>query len=631
MPKPEPAIDVLHADRETGAPVVIGVPFPRGALKQAAALSVLAPNGVPCPAAVRPLVTWPDGSVRWALVTMLAREPGRHRLKIGRKPTGPAKAEHAVQLRQDSGTATLDNGLVKIVLASHGRGPLQEITAGGRAWLSRAEDLRLVVNDADTTRETERQVQVLEQSPLRTRVRVSGCHVDADGRELLQYRLDVELWAGWPVLRLDYQFINLERGRDEVGIDRLGLEWDLPLGTDARRHFVQSIHGLSYLPRDVFNPAPVAICADDVCGPAHVADPAMLLDSVQYPSHLRPPLIGAGEWLGVGDGSGSVYLRMQDFIEMRPKRLSSAGRQVALEIWPAAQGRLALPQGRSRRQVLSVALSDQSALSAGNAERLLAAPWHEGRAVVAPAWLRRTGEFEVDRLLTPGTNIRFEKYLRWLVDLSTPQDMFDLGDTIDSGYCRTYVPVPNNVPLKPGAPALPRVFLARGHSPLAEWSVPQFYEPVWTNNEYDALFALCTELMRSGRGDLWHLARWSARHNIEVDFVHYHDDPQQHRGVPQHSVNHNRSGSIPSHYWTQGLLQYYCLTGDRDVLEIARAVGDKIIEDFAVPAFRELFWSFTRELGWPTLALAHLVDITGDPRYAKQLDEIVAYLMQVKR
>jgi hypothetical protein len=117
---------------------------------------------------------------------------------------------------------------------------------------------------------------------------------------------------------------------------------------------------------------------------------------------------------------------------------------------------------------------------------------------------------------------------------------------------------------------MPPVYLALTHNQLAEWAFPQQYEPVWTNNEYDSIFAVCTEIMRSGRADLWQQARWAARHNAEVDFVHYHDDPQQHRACPQHSYRHNRSGAVLSHFWTQGLLQYYCLTGDQDVLEVAR-------------------------------------------------------------
>jgi len=624
----EPSIEVLVSDQEFGGlPVVIGVPFERGSVVGLSSLAVTAPSGKPCVAAARPLVMWPDGSIRWALLALQSTEGGPHRVSLDHPYGQRSAVASPVTLTHSGDLTTLENGLVRVALGAAGPGPVREIMALRHAYLPRPEDLRFVVNQAGTTYDASRTIRVVEESKLRTRVRVAGAHFDPSGQRLLNYRLDVELWAGWPVLRMDYQFFHLEPGREEIAVDRIAMEWDVALGKETQRHFVQSAHGLLYVRREVFNPAPVAILADETCGPPHVEDPAMLLDDTRYPLHLRPPLTATSDWLGVGDGQRSLYIRMQDFTQMRPKRLASSGARLELEIWPASHGTLTLPQGRSRRQVITVAFSDQPQLSPGQVEKLLDGPLYEGRAVVDPAWMRRCGEFEADRLMAPAANVRFEKYLHRLVNPSTPQDMFDLGDTIDSGYCRTYIPIANNMPLKRNAPALPRVFLAAPHSPFAEWALPQLYEPVWTNNEYDAIFALCTEIMRTGRAELWTLARWFVRHNIEVDFVHYHDDRQQHHGTPQHSCRHNRSGSIPSHFWTQGLLQYYCMTGDPDVLEVATALGDRIIEDLTVPELRQAFWGFTRELGWPTLALAHLADITQEPRFVRQLEEILQYFM----
>jgi len=621
-----PAINIHAADAERGLPAVIGLPFEQGALKDAAALSVVVPSGQKCPLAARPLVRWPDGSVRWALLAVQARETGPHHIVPGISvpPT------HAVSLEQGGGAVMLDNGLVRVALAADGPGPISEITALGHAYLAKQKDLCFVVNEADTRQEGERTLEVLEQSPVRARARISGAHYTQAGKRLLNYRLDVELWANWPALRLDYHFFNLEPGHTELDIHRIAMEWEVNLGKENRCHFLQTNHGLLFYPREVFNPAPVAICADELCGPAHVEDSAMLLDDTDYPRHLRPPLIGTDEWLGAGDDSHAVYVRMQDFIQSRPNRLAGDSNNVKLEFWPASRGTLALPQGRSRRQVVT-AVFNENWLSAVEAERLTRGLFYEGRATIDPAWLRQTGEFEADRSFSPGTHARFEKFFHRLVNLTMAQDMFDLGDTIDSGYSHTYIPVPNNPMLRKNAPALPRMYQATAHNPMMEWALPQLYEPVWTNNEYDSIFAVCTEIMRGGRADLWQQARWAARHNIEVDFVHYHDDRQQNRATPQHSYHHNQSGCVLSHFWTQGLLQYYCMTGDPDVLEVAAALGDKIIENLTIPEMRENFWGYSRELGWATLALAHLADITGDRRYAIQLDEILDYFMHYQR
>lgn len=636
MPLAQTSVEVLldGAPLPTGLPVAIGVPFERGSVLDAADVALTDPVGNPVPAAARALVKWPDGSVRWALISWLATQRGTHHVSVCKAESLIPTMENAVRVTRDGDTVTLDNGLVSIVLSATGKGPVHDITGLGHAYLARPDGMRFVVGTADTTRESARTIQVLEDSPLRVRVRVAGAHYDRNGQRLLSYRLDAELWAGWPTLRLDYQFFNLEPDHENIPIERIAMEWDLAMNATTQRHFLQNSHGLMYVPREVLNGAPVAIVADDQCGPARVEDPVMLLDDVKYPAHLRPPLVGTSEWLGVSDASRSVYVRMQDFMEMRPKRLISDERTLHLEFWPSSKGLPALPQGRSRRQVVTIAFSDQSKMTAEHVEQNLDAPLHEGRAIVSPAWLHQTGEFDMDRQIQRGANVRFERYLGRLVNLKTPQDMFDLGDTIDSDYCRTYLPIPNNLSLKPNAPALRRVYLASPslwHTSFADWAMPEFYEPVWANNEYDGIHALCSEIMRAGRGDLWPLARWCARHNIEVDFVHYHDDRQQNRGSPQHSGNHNRSAAIPSHFWTQGLLQYYCMTGDPDVLDVAMALGDKIIEDLTVLEFRESFWGFTRELGWPLIALVNVWDITGEERYRRQLDEITEYVISHDR
>jgi len=626
-----PSVEVLQAESEKGGlPVVIGVPLERGAVRDTAALTLIGPDGQARPVAVRALSAWPDGSVRWALLAFEATQKGRHTVSAA-SGAACAAPPQPVTLTSSSDEAAIDNGLVRVVVSADGPGPIREVRALGHSFLGLPEDLRFVVGDADTTREKARTIEVMENSPLRARVRVKGAHFDASGARLLDYRLDVELWAGWPTLRVDYHFFNLEKGREEIQVDRMAMEWDVALGAKTQRHFVQSMYSLRYVPREVINPSPVAIVADETRGAAHVEDPAMLLDDIHYPLHLRPPLVDSSDWLGVSDGTRSLYVRMQDFAAMRPKRLASDGSKLELEFWPASQGKLTLFQGRSRRQVVTFAFCDSPKLSPADVQRLLDGPLCEGRAVIGPQWLRQRGEFECDRVVTPGVNVRFEKFLHRLVSLHTPQDMFDLGDTIDSGYCRSYITIGNAQPLKRNAPEMPRVFLAVPHSVFAEWAIPQLYEPVWTNNEYDAIHALCTEIMRTGRGELWQHARWFVRHNIEVDFVHYHDDLQQSRGTPQHSFKHNRSGAILSHFWTQGLLEYYCMTGDQDVLEIATALGDKIIEDLTLPELREAFWGFTRELGWPTLALAHLYDITREQRFLKQLEEIVAFFMSYDR
>ena len=234
-----------------------------------------------------------------------------------------------------------------MTVCQSGPGVLGELVCDGHAYLAAPEDLHFCVDEASTLRESRRAVRVVEQSRLRIRLRIEGAHHRPGGGRCLNYRLDVEVWAGWPAVRLDYHYFNMEPGAPAQHIERIALEtaWRLK-GGRTQRHFLQRNYGLFYVSRHVFNPAPVAIVADLSRADAHVEDPAMLLDDVDYPFYLHAPLVSTQDWLGAGDGEHAVYVQMQDFLAARPNRMTSEGNRLAVEVWPSTAGGLELPQGR---------------------------------------------------------------------------------------------------------------------------------------------------------------------------------------------------------------------------------------------------------------------------------------------
>jgi len=634
----KPTIHVAYGDPSpAGLPVSLGVPFPAGMLHAETPLAVESPGGELRAATGRPLAWWPDGSVRWCLLGFGAREAGPYQVRLWDAPVAPV-AE--VTLSQEGERWTIASDRLRVTVCETGPGVIGELVCDGHAYLAAPGDLHFCVDDASTRHEQQRTVRILEQSPLRVRLRVEGAHFRPDGARCLNYRLDVEVWAGWPTMRLDYQYFNLEPGQSEQRIDRIALDTAWNLGAETQRHFLQQNYGLFYISRHVFNPAPVALASDFSRSFAHVEDSAMLLDDVDYPFYLHAPLIDTHEWLGAGDTEHAVYLQMQDFLAARPNRLTSAENRLAAEVWPATAETLELPQGRSRRQTLTLAFVTREEVAGGTAKlsnapiqapkgvaAKLTAPVFEDRASVDPAWIASCGEFNQDHFLPVGQHVRLEGYLARLVRLDLPVTKFDVGDT-NSHYNSSYAWINSDLvqPLA-GAPAMPRIF--PGGSPTQTYL--DCHEPVWTNNEYDVIHAFAGELMRTGRIELWPTLRHTARHNIEVDFLHYSDHRWLHRATPAHSARHTTTGAYPSHFWTQGLLEYYCLTGDIDALEVALALGDKTVENFADPELRAVLWGFNREIGWSILALAYLYDITREERFKPLLDEMVAYLIDFNR
>jgi hypothetical protein len=629
-------INVAYGDAcAAGLPISVGVPFRAGVLRNANTLLAIAPSGEKRPASGRALAHWPDGSVRWCLISFGARESGAHELRLD-ETVAPTTSLHVEQNGTDW---TIDDGNLQVMLCEIGAEPIRSLRCDGHEYL---RSLAFTVDEASTQHETQRTIRIIEASPLRARLRVEGAHFNAAGVRHLSYRLDVEVWAGWPTVRLDYQFFNLEPGADFRRVERIALDAKWNLGTQTERHFLQNNYGEMYLSRHVYNPDPVTLVTDFSRGETHVEDAAMLLDDVDYPFYLHAPLVSTHDWLGVQNEARAVYVQMQDFLATRPNRISSESSGTSIEFWPRSAGALELQQGRSKRHTVTFSfakreeqstregttkLSHAPQQAASGVSAALGALCHEERACVVPSWNTHCGEYDQNNVLPFGQHVRIENDLAHFMRLDMPDSKFDVGDT-DSPYNSSYSMISEELvhPL-PGAPAMPRTW--PGQTP------PQTYidchEPVWTNNEYDAIHAFANEIMRTGRHDLLRTLRLAARHNIEVDFLHYSDHRWTHRATPAHSARHTTTGAYPSHLWTQGLMEYYCMTGDEDALEVAVALADKTVENFTDPEMKPVLWGFNREVGWSVLSLVHVYSVTREERFKGVLDELVDSLIQFDR
>ncbi|MEO6908477.1 MAG: beta-L-arabinofuranosidase domain-containing protein [Abditibacteriaceae bacterium] len=633
-------IDVAYGDPcESGLPVSVGVPFQAGVFRDTDSISVISPSGEQRPAAGRTLAHWPDGSVRWCLVSFGAHESGSHEL-LWSQPEFLSPI--AVSVGHSGSDWLIDTGRMRLTLSENAPSPITSLCCDGHEYLSDAQALIFSVDEASSQHEEKRNIHIIEVSPLRARLRIEGAHYDSSGERNLSYRLDVEAWAGWPTVRLDYQFFNLEPGADSRQISRVALDVEWNLEEQTERHFLQENYGLMYVSRHVFNPDKVGIVTDFSRGDAYVEDAAMLLDNVDYPFYLHAPLVSTYPWLSVQDEKRAVYVQLQEFVETRPNRIASEGRRMEVEFWPKSAGSLDLPQGRSKRHTVLLSFAEHKQETIANqTAKLSHAPYqaptgmasalgalcYEERACVSPAWLAHCGEFDQNTVLPHGQHVRIENNLAGFMHLNMPNSKFDVGDT-DSHYTSSYSLLSEDlVPSLAGTPKISRVW--PGKAPTQTYL--DCHEPVWTNNEYDAIHAFANEIMRTGRHDLLSTLRLTARHNIEVDFLHYSDHRWLNRATPAHSVRHTTTGAYPSHFWTQGLIEYYCMSGDEDALEVAVALADKTVENFTDAEMRPVLWGFNREVGWSVLSLVHVYDITREERFKPLLDELVDSLVSFDR
>ncbi|MBT4141482.1 MAG: hypothetical protein HOE48_26490, partial [Candidatus Latescibacteria bacterium] len=142
-------------------------------------------------------------------------------------------------------------------------------------------------------------------------------------------------------------------------------------------------------------------------------------------------------------------------------------------------------------------------------------------------------------------------------------------------------------------------------------------ELVWTNNEYDFPHAMFLLFAKTGERRFRDTGLVAAQHWIDVDFCHHSDDPMKMGGQPIHTAGHVTGGVTPSHEWTEGLLDFYHLTGKREAYDKAVSIADNMIRHLNSEKFTKLGGFAARETGW---AMRGLIAVYNETKEQKYLD-----------
>ncbi len=163
----------------------------------------------------------------------------------------------------------------------------------------------------------------------------------------------------------------------------------------------------------------------------------------------------------------------------------------------------------------------------------------------------------------------------------------------------------------------------------------------WGNIEYDTQHGFLQEYARSGHEAWFDLGEQAARHNVDVDTVHYAADPYQVGAVYVHCLCHvggyyeagfvdggiAGGGFSVCHTWTEGNLEYALLTGDRRALETALQVADH----FDGTYLNNYDFTNMRLPGWHLILTAGAYRATADPYYLNAGRIIVERVLERER
>lgn len=154
-------------------------------------------------------------------------------------------------------------------------------------------------------------------------------------------------------------------------------------------------------------------------------------------------------------------------------------------------------------------------------------------------------------------------------------------------------------------PNLGYTYSQRGHDEL-----------VWTNGEYDTPRMLLMQYARTSSRSWFEAGEAAALHWMDIDFLRDSPNPRWAGGLCCHEGDHRVAAYAgPSHEWTEGLIDYYHLTGRDEALATAESIGDNVCRYIEDGEFDEVGTYALRELGWGLTAIAGCLRATNKDRY----------------
>jgi hypothetical protein len=608
-----PSGDVL-----TGWPVTSGVPFPKGSLDSVGHMRLLDPQGKERPLQAQSLVRWPDGSVKWALVSFRADVPAEasagYALEYGTKVT-PADVRTSLSVNERAEGVAIVTGPMRLEISKSALG------LPGKVWLDKNGDGQFsdeelvcgegksrghcVLADASgrqfTTLGPAEEITVEERGPERVCVLVKGHHVAQDGARLFAYEARILAYAGQKFVRLFYTFGNDELKSDFTSLRELRLE--LPIAGGATRFEMGS------------EAKPIVKGATaGRTGPTHQGEtapsPLLFQDS---DDHYRFAAGAAGAegkraagWVRASGPRAAMTVAVRDFWQLYPKAISVDAQGIKLGIMPPLAddqydqqakdpvklvhhyynllgGRYKIKQGQTKTHEILISFADDKSCGLD--------AFQQGVMAVAPsAWV--CDSLALGQIAPTGTE--------W----STPYDgqmekcVANYLKARDRG--RDY-----------------------GMMNYGDWWGERRFN--WGNIEYDDAHVWMLHFARTGDMRAFLLGDRAAKHYGDVDCIHYSPYPSRLGAGYSHCLGHVggffqenpveggtlQGGSSPCHTRTEGLVEHYLLTGDRRSRDAALGIA----EHFDGAWLNNYDMSNCRVPGWHIVLTMSLYQATADPFY----------------
>jgi hypothetical protein len=551
-------------------PVTLGLPLPRGAVREPSDLRLTDAGGTALPLQAEAADRWPDGSVRWALldfcVTVPAGAEARYHVHEDHRaePLSPASP---VRVRTTERGIFVDTGPAQFVIDRGRFAPLHSACAGGveileparTGWTCRDASGREWTPEATS-------VEVEAAGPLRAAVRVLGSLVREGETPLLDFCARLHFHAGSTAVRLVLTVRNPRRAQHPGGFWELGDTGSVLLGDLSLSFAVASGDRISWSaepssPLAQAAAGPFEIYQDSSGGenwrsrnhvtrdrtvPVSFRGYRVRIDGTERPGRRATPRVA------VHDGATGVCASVEHFWQNFPKAIEADDGVLTVRLFP--------PQFAAPHELQGGEQKTHELWLAFGAEAI--DPRWDGLRVpllvhAEPEWYAATGAIPY---LTPWPGNADDLYRELILQALEGDDTFaHKRERVDEYGWRHFGELwaDHEAKFHEGD----EVF--RSHH----------------NNQYDAVYGFFLQFLRSGDARWFHWLRDLARHVIDIDTYHtVQDRAAYNRGFFWHTAHYvdadlsthrtyprrgsQGGGPDNEHNYTTGIMHYSFLTGD---------------------------------------------------------------------
>ncbi len=560
-------------------PVTVSIPFAQGKLTDPDHFTVF-DDDTPIPTQRRALAHWPDGSVKWLLVHAQPDLPGNRAKTLtfhvddNNVQLAPAQPCTATE---DAAGIQVDTGPLTFRVAKDSFAPISDLQLNGSTlWKNQpfsGFDLRFG-NQVLTTLDTPTTIEVIEAGPLRVEIEVRGQHrlvnpaTATSGK--IELRGRVIAYAGKPYIHVEHQFVHVGDAA-EVALNEYILRFQPQTTGTPKTALGQGFYR-------------TAIEEGDSVAMALTAE--LLL--YQANEHFVDSFYGDfwSDWRDEQSGlTLSIYQAHQHF----PKGLKADASGISCELVPGDAAPIRILQGMGKTHRLQLHFHDGQTPLTECSTRSLQFQLPD-RPALDRAWYAANNPW-AENFFPAALPNRLFTFFNSLHD-GRPKalGMMHFGDAPDAHYSNQ----------------------GRGQG-----------ESVWVNNEYDRPHACTLYYGLTGQRRVLDSAIVGARHWIDVDLCHHHADPLVNGGLKIHTAYHGTGKVTPSHEWTEGFLDYYFLTGNREGLDGAISVAENIMRHMARPEMNQPGATAVREGGWALRAMVGMWLGTSEERWRVEAKRIV--------